>query len=399
VQKKKKNSAQPSPVTDCLNKQRLSLQFLMSEVLLLCEYATLSGGEQSMLATLPGMWAAGINPIVACPAEGILAEALRAEGVEIAPFSTFTSDGQKLSQKQLREELARLIKHRRPGILHANSLSMGRLSGPVAVELGVPSITHLRDVIRLSRQAQADLNCHRSLLAVSKAVRNFLVAGGLDSTKTCVLYNGVDLDLFCPRAPSGFLHAELGLSPQAALAGVIGQIGLRKGQDIFVQAAIEVSKKLAEVHFLIIGERFSEKAESRDFETALHDAVTGTLHGRLHFLGYRRHMELIYPELTLVVHPARQEPLGRVLLEAAAAGRAVIATDVGGTGEIFPPQREAALLVPPNDPEKLATGMMELLNDPDRRHRYQLGARRRAEEDFDIKTAVVRLLEHYQALL
>src|SRR3972149_12003020 len=112
----------------------------MYEVLLLCEYPTLGGGEQSMLCALPGIRAGGITPVVACPGEGPLAEALRAEGVEIVPFSTFSSDGRKRPQRRLREELARLIKHRRPAILHANSLSMGRLLGPVAAELGIPSI-------------------------------------------------------------------------------------------------------------------------------------------------------------------------------------------------------------------------------------------------------------------
>ncbi len=371
----------------------------MIKGLLLCEYPTLHGGEQSLLSTLPGIRAGGITPVVVCPAAGPLADALRAEGIEIAPFSTLADDGRKLPQNHLREELARLIKYRRPAILHANSLSMGRLSGPVALELAVPSIAHLRDIIKLSAQAVADLNCHCRLLAVSQAVRNFHIAGGLDPTKICVLYNGVDLDLFCPRTSTGFLQAELKLPPHAQLAAVIGQIGPRKGQDIFVQAAIEVSKRLPEVHFLIIGQRFSNKAESLDFEAALHAAAAGQLIGRLHFLGFRRNMELIYPELTLVVHPARQEPLGRVLLEAAATGAAIIATDVGGTTEIFPPYSHAALLIPPNDPQKLSTAMKELLTDPHNRDQYKKAARCRATEAFDIRMAISALLEHYRAVV
>ena len=63
------------------------------------------------------------------------------------------------------------------------------------------------------------------------------------------------------------------------------------------------------------------------------------------------------------MHPARQEPLGRVLLEAAAAGVAVVATDVGGTPEIFPPDSESARLVPPDDAAALAAAMLELLDD------------------------------------
>ena len=114
----------------------------------------------------------------------------------------------------MREELAdSCVIVGRP-LLHANSLAMGRLSGPVAAELGLPSVSHLRDIIRLSSQAVADLNCHARLLAVSQATRDFHVAAGLAAEKLHVVYNGVDLEEFRPRSPTGYLHRELGLPPE-----------------------------------------------------------------------------------------------------------------------------------------------------------------------------------------
>ena len=136
---------------------------------------------------------------------------------------------------------------------------MGRLSGPVAADCGLPSIAHLRDIIRLSAQAVADLNRHRRLLAVSAATREFHVAGGLDAEKTRVLYNGVDLGEFRPRPPTGYIHREIGLPPDALLIGTIGQIGLRKGQDTLLEAAAVVAERCSAAHFLIIGERNSDK--------------------------------------------------------------------------------------------------------------------------------------------
>ena len=130
---------------------------------------------------------------------------------------------------------------------------MGRLSGPVVAELQLPSIAHLRDIVKLSRQAAADLDCHARLLAVSAATRAFHIAGGLAAAKTRVLYNGVQLDRFCPRPASGYLHRELGLPPGAQLIGTIGQISLRKGQDVLARAAATLAGKLANVHYLVIG--------------------------------------------------------------------------------------------------------------------------------------------------
>ena len=371
----------------------------MPNALLLCEYPTTSGGEQSMLATLDGVRRAGMDVAVIAPPEGPLAKTLAATGVEVLPFLFRDSTGNRFPQDRLRAELAQLLGRRRPDLLHANSLAMGRLSGPVAADLKLPSIAHLRDIIGLSAQAVADLNRHTRLLAVSEATRAFHVAQGLAAEKTHVLYNGVDLDRFQPRSKSGYLHRELGLAPEADLVGTIGQICLRKGQDVLVHAAAILAEKLPNVHFVIVGERWSDKPESRQFEQALRDAATGKLAGRLHLLGFRHDVDRVLNELCLLVHPARQEPLGRVLLEAAASGVPVVATDVGGTREIFPPDGEAARLVPSDDPGAMAAAVLELMGDEGLRARLGAAARRRTETTFDAERATAGLVEHYQQVI
>jgi glycosyltransferase involved in cell wall biosynthesis len=359
----------------------------MPTVLLLFEYASLNGGERSILATLDPVRRAGFEIIVAAPPAGPLAETLAARGIEVIPLA-----------KATRQALADILARRRFDLLHANSLAMGRLSGPVARAAGLPSLAHLRDIVGLSRQAMADLNCHRRLLAVSRATRDFHVAAGLAAEKTHVLHNGVDLDQFRPRPPTGYLHRELGLAPGAILAGSIGQIGLRKGHDVLLAAAARLASRLPELHWLLIGCRYSEKEESRRLEEQLHRAAE-QLEGRFHFLGQREDISLLLGELAILVHPARQEPLGRVLLEAAASGLAVVATDVGGTREIFPPQPDSARLVLPGDPEALGAAVAALVTDGPARRRLGAAARLRAQEGFSLVQAASGLMEHYQAIL
>ena len=351
-----------------------------------------------MLATLDEVCRAGFSVSVAAPRNGPLAEAMAARQIEVIPFETFDSSGVRLSQERLRERFARLLALHRPAMLHANSLAMGRLLGPVAKQMGVPSLSHLRDIIRLSARAIADLNCHRRLLAVSRATRDYHLAAGLEAEKTYLLYNGVDLDEFRPRPPVGYLHRELGLAPEASLVGTIGQIGLRKGQDVLVRAATQLAGELPQVHYVIVGERWSEKTESRRFEADLRAAADGPLQGRLHLVGLRHDVARLLNELCLLAHPARQEPLGRVLLEAAASGVPVVASNVGGTGEIFPPNSDTARLVPPNDVQALAGAIRDLITDESARHRQAESARRRALEAFDARQAAVGLIEHYRQL-
>ncbi len=376
----------------------------MPRVLLLCEFATLNGGERSMLATLDGIGEAGFSTVVAAPPTGPLAETLRRRGIEVEPFSAAeetpggSGSQRRMPQARVREELAALIARQRADLVHANSLAMGRLSGPVVAALGLPSIAHLRDILRLSRQAVADLNCHARLVAVSRATRSFHVAQGLDAEKCHVLYNGVDLREFCCRPRSGYLHRELGLPPDARLVGTIGQIGPRKGQDVLARAAAQIARQRPDVHFLIVGERCSGKSESREFEIALHDAAAA-MPGRFHLLGLRADIPRLLGEVDLLVHPARQEPLGRVLLEAAAAAVPVVATDAGGTREIFPPESGSAVLVPPDDPVALAHAVLGLLEDRSRRDSLGAAARRRAEEAFHAEQAAEALAEHYRQVL
>jgi glycosyltransferase involved in cell wall biosynthesis len=360
-------------------------------VLLLCEYATLNGGERSMLATLDAVRAEFTITALA-PGAGPLAEEFQRREMELLPLPTGT-------QSARREALARLLSSRRFDLLHANSLTMGRLAGPVAAAARTPSLAHLRDIIGLSGQATADLNCHTRLLAVSHATRNWHVAAGLSAEKTHVLYNGIDLQQWQPRPPSGYLHRELGIPPTARLVATIGQIGLRKGQDLLVQAAVDLAEQFPEVHYLVVGERCSQKAESRQFEAKILAAAAGPLAGRLHLLGVRNDVDRLLHELTLLVHPARQEPLGRVLLEAAASGVCAIATRVGGTVEIFPSETAAARLIPPNDPPALAAAMAELLADEAAQMRLGQSARARAEQCFDLRRAAAGLIGHYRQIV
>lgn len=393
----------------------------MPQILLCCEYPTLNGGERSMLAVLPHLLKQGLQFRALTPPSGPLAEALESFHIEVLPLELFhrsvDSSGatgcspagaenaerladQRLSQEEIRVHLSQVIGDNRPALLHANSLSMGRLLGPVAKQFQVPSIAHLRDILRLSTGAVADLNCNTRLLAVSRATRDYHVAAGLSPEKTKVLYNGVDLQKFYPRPATGYLHDQLNLPPESKLIGSIGQIGPRKGLDVLLQAANQVVAKVPEAHFLVIGSRHSEKDESIRFESDLHAAAqSNSLAGHVHFLGTRDDVNQLLCELTLLVHAARQEPLGRVLLEAAASGCAIVATSVGGTEEIFPQQSNAACLIEPEDPDALAQAIINILGDEPLRNELGRAARRRAEAAFDVKLAAASLAEHYRELI
>lgn len=368
------------------------------QVVWLFEYPTLHGGERSLLATLGMLRSLGWQPLAVGPAEGPLADEMRRLDVEHLPFSVFGADGARLPRQTLRDRLRQIFGRRRADLVHANSLSMGRLSGPVAAQTGLPSIAHLRDIVGLSAAAVADLNRHARLLAVSRATRDFHTTQGLRDDLCHVCYNGVDLETFRPRPATGWLHRKLRLPPETSLALSVGQLVMRKGHDVLVRAAARLRDSLPQLHWVIAGARFSQKPEAVRYEADVHAAIAAAgLSERFHFLGTVANVPELLSEAALLVHPARQEPLGRVLLEAAAAGVPCVATDVGGTREIFGDSPAAALLTPPDDERALADAVAALMTSPARRARLAQAARRRAEELFDARTAAFALAEHYRA--
>jgi glycosyltransferase involved in cell wall biosynthesis len=362
----------------------------------LFEYPTVNGGERSLLATAPRLRARGVRITAVAPPEGRLARQLAENNVSCAAFSAHQFEDKAAA----RAALERLLGQWKPDLVHANSLAVGRLCGPVLEALGLAGVAHLRDIVRLGGEALHDLASYRRLLAVSHATRLWHVMQGLPSARIHVLYNGVDVQRFAPAAPRGWLHNELGLPVHVSLIGYVGQLAIRKGADVLLAAMRQLAGRLPDLHLVLCGERYSTKPEAAQYEDLLRNLASDPLlAGRCHFLGYREDIDALLPELSVLAHPARQEPLGRVLLEAAACGCPIVATRVGGTAEIFPPEAHAALLVPPDDPSALAAALARVILEPSLAGELRRNARSRACQAFDLQTTAIGLVQHYQAAL
>ncbi len=361
----------------------------MPRALVLCEYATLNGGERSLLAVLPHLQQAGWAFDFLAPPEGALASALRA--IDIAVVGRH-------------DEISDVVNRRLYDLVHANSLAMSLHLGVHAKCLGVPTLGYLRDIVRLSGAKITQLNDNSRLLAVSEAVRAHHVAQGIDASRTHVLHNGIDLTKFLPSPLAGEgpgvrgLRAEVQLPLSAQLIGIIGQIILRKGQDTALAAVAPLLQSDPALHVVILGERHSEKLETVEYERKLHAIAAGAgVADRVYYLGTRDDVPQILPQFTLLLHMARQEPLGRVLLEAAACGVPVVATDVGGTHEIFPRAvDDGALLVPVDDAAAARTAVQTILADDALARRMGLAGRKRIESAFSVEQSAAGLLRHYE---
>jgi glycosyltransferase involved in cell wall biosynthesis len=373
----------------------------MLRVAYLCEYTTVNGGENSLLTFLATA-AESIQAIVLCPSEGPFVQKLRAQGIQCVPFDVRDRSAQRKPLAQIVAELCTLVENLKVDIVHANSLSMSRILG-AAEDISCVTVGHVRDIMKVSGKVISDLNQVDRLIAVSAATRQALIEQGVQAERVIKIFNGVDEQVFCGTANDlGQENAvepwrcKLGLSSDAVLIGGVGQIGLRKGWPVLCDAVEQIIAEFPKVHVVIAGERYSLKQESSDYEKSLAGrALNGPLAGRLHWVGYVGAMPEFLRQLNVLAHPALQEPLGRVLLEAASSQTPVVATNVGGTAEIF--GDKAALLVDAGDVDGLATALRDVLLNPETAMERAVIAKERIGSMFSIREFRDNTLQVYPA--
>lgn len=365
-------------------------------VLVLFEYPTVNGGERSFLAVAPGLLRAGWNMVAAVPSDSPIESACREAGIETVA-NPLQSGNAKPDISVRRERLAALISRLNPELIHANSLAMARLVGPVAQHQSVPSIGYLRDIIRLSRRAARDTAANDRLVAVSRATRQYHVEQGIPSNRVDVIYNGIDTHQFQPRSATFRLHDRLGISRECHIVLCIGQIGLRKAPDVVLRAFQRMVEQHPDRHLVFIGERNSGKAESQQFEAELKAAANqGPCRGHVHFAGRQEDIHQLMNDAALLLHAARQEPLGRVLLEASASALPWVATNVGGTREIIGHPEAFDPLVSVDDDREMARKAMLLLQQPTLAERLGQYARQRMAACFSVDACLESLERLYR---
>lgn len=266
-------------------------------------------------------------------------------------------------------KLWRLVRQIRPHIVHTHMAKAGTVGRLAAVLGGVPAIFHTfhghvfhsyfgraktRFIVSVER-----LLARRTdrIITVGERQREEIARFHIaPSDKLVAIPLGLELDEFL-RADQyrGELRRELGLPVDAPLIGIVARLVPIKAHEYFLRAAPGITQAVPGARFLIVGdgERRSE------LETMAADLGIAD---RTIFLGWRSDLVRVYADLDVVVLCSLNEGSPVALIEALAAGRPVVATDVGGVGDIVR-HEETGLLVLPRDSAGLAAAVIRLLKD------------------------------------
>lgn len=282
----------------------------------------------------------------------------------------------------------------KPSIVHTHTAKAGALGRLAAVQAGVPRIVHtfhghvlegyFSDAtsslfIRMERWLARRTH---ALLAVSEAIRDQLFDLGIGrEDQWHVVPLGLDLDdLVHANGDSAESRHALGLPSGGLVVAIVGRLVPIKDHALFFEAARRVATEFPDVTFLVAGD-----GELRD---ELERSAREVLGHKVHFVGWVSDLISLYAAADVVVLTSLNEGTPVALIEASAAGRPVVSTDVGGVSDVVI-DGVTGFVVPPGDCAALAESLKRLLRDPELR----IGFGRRGRQHVAARFSAVRLVD------
>ncbi len=295
--------------------------------------------------------------------------------------------------------LYRLMRGLTPDIVHLVTIKPVLLGGLAARVSRVPRVVAAISGLGFVFTARGVLASGRRWL-VSLLYRIALARSGV-----CVIFQNDDDQALLQRY-AGILDAQVArirgsgvdvqrwqmqpLPPGPPIVLMAARLLIDKGVREYVMAA-RILHGHRDARFVLVGDVDPGNPTSVSREQ-IHEWV---LEGAVEWWGHRTDMAQVLSRAYVVVLPSYREGLPKVLIEAAAAGRAVVTTDVPGCRDAIEAGR-TGLLAPARDAHALASAIRELLDDPLRCSEMGLEGRRLAESAFDIHRVVAQHLALYR---
>jgi glycosyltransferase involved in cell wall biosynthesis len=258
------------------------------------------------------------------------------------------------------QALRRIIAEKQVKLVHTNIRVGHDREGIIAARLtGRPCVCHVRHFESLGWFDRRLAALASRFIYISEAVQRSHLESGVPCRKGLVVYNGLDVPTFVRALNPEKGRESLNLGADDLVVGIVGRLDAWKGQEVFLRAMAQVGDVVPQAKGIVVGEVAAEHPGYLDVLLALRNELA--LADRVVFSGFRMDVPVVMSALDiLVLASTSPEPFGRVLIEAMAAGKPVVATDAGAAREIIEDGVQG-LLVPPGESEAMARAIIYLL--------------------------------------
>ena len=259
---------------------------------------------------------------------------------------------------------------------------------------GARFIWHVRDyAIPAWARRLLIRDCHAAI-----APSEFIASSLGRSRKIHVIPNGVDLADVPREAAFAAFRREWGIPPEVPVIGCLGQVLPWKGQRYFVDAVASLAPRLPSAHFLVVGSAvLADPRRDHVAELKAYAEAAGVA-GRILFTGQRDDPLAALGAMDVVVNCSENEPFGRVLIEAMACRRPIVAFRSGAVPEIVE-DGSTGLLVPFGDAAGLADAVFDLVRNRTHAEAYGEAGRQRVASRFSLRASTAGIQDLYAALL
>jgi len=357
----------------------------------------LGGGEINQMLLASNVDRSAFDVEVAVCDDGPYAEELRRRGIAatVVPMPPLRLRSRSAPSPLSVFRLYRHIGRVRPDIVHSSSLPADHHSAIAGRAANVPVIHDAQTIIYrampLERWRAAS---SARVICISHAIRKAMARAGLPTHNTEVIYSGVDPGIR-GKADGPRARRKFDLVGRDVI-GIASRLSPEKGHENFLRAAAALKDRFPNARFLVAGGAIYAP---REYEARLKQlAINLGLVGRVVFTGFRKDALDLIDATDVMVCAADEEALGRVVLEAMALAKPVIATKAGGPCETVE-DGVTGLLVPPGNFSALAEAIAKLLSDMDGARRMGKLGQQRAARLYTLRQNVEKVQDLYRRVL
>jgi glycosyltransferase involved in cell wall biosynthesis len=306
-------------------------------------------------------------------------ETAKKKGIEIIDVPSLLRRISPINDVRASIALFRHIRKIQPQIVHTHTSKAGLLGRLAAWLAQVPIVIHTphghvfyghfgRFLSRIFLQMEKLLGriTHHHIALTPAECNDYLSLRVSHPSNTTVIHSGVDLGQFSKEAKQGTRkREELGIPANSLVIGYVGWLIPIKGVTHLVSAMPRIVDQYPKSILLLVG-----KGDDKGWEEIkLKEMVKSLgLEDKVLFWGWRPDVAGFMGCFDVFVLPSLNEGMGRVLVEAMAAGLPIVASRVGGIPDLVK-DGQNGLLVPAEDTSALAKAISDLLSDKERRHR------------------------------